>query len=257
MTSTREPTSTTLLSVDELEKNPEENALIHTQLTNTLKDPRYRKIWDSLVKEDYKKLITEMRTPGASRIFIKDNFDGALDGPAGKALYTKLVNFLDAIGIKGYKLILDSVQDNLAKFSNEVTSPTTTKRTTTTERTTTIRLTTISAKDIEQNGDFFLKVYVQMSITLKHKEFRDKWNQIIETQGFPTLLEEMRKPGAHKRYMKDNGDKAWDGPDGVKLYETVVNFLHTIGLKGYKVLLDSVEKIPLTQQEELGQTPGS
>lgn len=256
---TEDSALTTLLSVDELEKNPEHNKIIHNQLMKTLKDPNYRKIWQSLVKQDYKKLITEMRQPGACKIFIKDDFDGTMEGPAGEALYTKLVNFLDAVGIKGYNLILDTaVDDNIPTFSDEYTTrKTTITTTTTTEQTTTIRYTTISVKEIEQHGDFFLKVYVQMSITLKHKEYRDMWNYIIDTQGYPTLLQEMRKNGAHRRFMKDNGDKAWDGPDGVKLYETVVNFLHTIGLSGYKVFLESAGQIPLTAQEELGLTPGS
>ncbi|KAL1457080.1 hypothetical protein WDU94_001752 [Cyamophila willieti] len=253
-TSVTKPVSLTTMDGDELAKEPDMNQLLHKQLTHTLKDAIYRKKWKDLTNVNYTLLITEMRRPGACKIFIKDNHDGAFEGPKGEKLYVRLVNFLEAIGKSGFRLISESVNEEIPLPDEMVEKTTTTPTTTTTEATTTKR-TTLSVKDIEKDPQFFEKVYVQLSVTLKTKQYRDMWQQIVQYQGYMSLLEEMRKPGAHKIFMRDNGDNAWKGPEGVTLYEATVNFLHTIGRAGFNTLLESIDEIPLSPGEALGNTP--
>uniref|UniRef100_A0A8D9FJ59 Uncharacterized protein n=1 Tax=Cacopsylla melanoneura TaxID=428564 RepID=A0A8D9FJ59_9HEMI len=263
-----QPVSLTTMTGEELGKEPDQNTVLHNQLTHTLKDPIYRKIWAGLVKTNYNLLISEMREPGACKRFMKDAKDGAFDGPEGEKLYTRLVNFLEAIGRSGYRLILESVneeipvpdeiettQNVIVTTQDEIVTTTRPTTTTTTTEVPTTKRTTLSAKDIEREPEFFEKVYVQLSVTLKTKQYRDMWNSIVQYQGYMSLLEEMRKPGAHKTFMRDNGDNAWRGPEGVRLYEATINFLHTIGRAGYNTLLESIDEIPLSPGEALGKTP--
>lgn len=252
--STRAFTGSTLLSVDELSRHPEQNDIIHNQLIHTLKDPDFRKLWQNLIDQDYKKLIHEMRQPGAQKVFIKDSKDGTMDGPNGEKLYKKIVDFLEAVGIKGYKVILDTAHGvEMPDIPTEEPIPETEE--TTTEEPTTPRRTTISAKDIEKEPELFQKVYVQLSCTLKTKSLREKWDDIVKTQGYMSLMEELRKPGAREIFMRDNGDHAWDGPEGVRLYECTLNLLHTIGRKGYETLVETIDNVPLSPGEDLGLTP--
>lgn len=109
-----QPTVKTTPSIKDIEENQVEYQRIFSQLTVTLKDPTYRKMWTDLVEKGYPHFIDEIKK-GGHKIFLKDNKDNVFEGPEGAQFWTKIVGFLETMGKKGFDLLLSSVDNTPLK----------------------------------------------------------------------------------------------------------------------------------------------
>lgn len=108
------PSEKTTIAIKDIEQNQEEYQKIFSQLTVTLKDPRYRIMWTDLVRKGYSHFISEVKN-GGHEMFMKDNKDRAFEGEEGKKFWNKIVGFLETMGEKGFELLLSSVDNTPLK----------------------------------------------------------------------------------------------------------------------------------------------
>lgn len=110
-TTTARAQDKTTLAIKDIENNQAEYQKIFTQMTITLKDPHYRRMWTDLVKnKGYATFLAEVKN-GGHKMFMKDNKDGCFDGPDGTKFWDKIIGFLETMGEKGFDLLLNSVDN--------------------------------------------------------------------------------------------------------------------------------------------------